>query len=63
MIYELPPVSKHPPTIKWTGSFDDTQPQKPNIQTFVETKLKKRQTPRHQIQEMLKIIPVLVRIM
>lgn len=52
MIYELPPVSKHPPTIKWTGSFDDTQPQKPDIQTFVETKLKKRQTPRHQIQKM-----------
>lgn len=44
MIYELPPVSKHPPTIKVTGSFDDTQPQKPDIQTFVETKLRKRKT-------------------
>lgn len=42
MIYELPPVSKHPSTIKGAGSFDDTQPQKPDIQTFVETKLRKR---------------------
>lgn len=42
MIYELPPISKHPPTIKGTGSFDDTPPQKPDIQTFVETKLRKR---------------------
>lgn len=42
MIYELPPILKHPPSIKRPGSFDDTQPQKPDIQTFVETKLRKR---------------------
>lgn len=42
MIYELPPISKHPPTLKGTGFFDGTQPQKPDIQTFVETKLRKR---------------------
>lgn len=38
-IYELPPILKHPPTLKGPGSFDDTQPQKPDIQTFVEKSL------------------------
>lgn len=52
MIYELPPISKHPPSIKRSGSFDDTQPQKPDIQTFVETRLRKRKaTPKNTISQ------------